>query len=319
MAAAALRKQVEALRAEQEIPPTSASAAAAAATAFAVASARQPTPLPLPPRDDGGGGCTGGEKGEDAAAAPALSTFYLPSPPSPSSVSATETREVSFSAARAEADEVLRRLSGKREEEVEKRQHFSPSAPGRRREAKKRFANGSVAVAFPGGGRKLTFPDGRSITLFANGDMRRSWPVRRTEGEEGEGEGGEEDEVFEKRASYYFFESDVWNTTLVSKSSSRARIEVYHFASGQVEAHLPCGSKHVLLPEAGGGGGEEERGGGRGREGRFFPPAAAGSADGGGAGGGGGGESVPLERLCPWALLAKPESTDAERLWRGEW
>ena len=135
------------------------------------------------------------------------------------------------------------------------------------------------------------------MTLFANGDVARRWPAAAAGGGGGGRGGG-------GRESYLFAAAGAWETTLLEGAGPEGKgpIRVFHFASGQVEAHLPCGTKHVLLPPRG-----EEGGGGGGGWGGWVVAA------GGGAG------PVPVGGLCPWVMMEAPEGTDAERLWRGEW
>lgn len=42
---------------------------------------------------------------------------------------------------------------------------------------------------------------------------------------------------------YYYSEVDTWHTTHTNK------IEVFHFPSGQVEAHHPSGLREILFPD----------------------------------------------------------------------
>ena len=281
-----------------------------------MASARPP-PLPLPPRSK-----------EAAAAVTAAAPSSSSSPPPPSSAPAaarTEEEEEKeeeqgggASGARAEADELLRRLSGSNGGGDKEEREQQRKGKGRKgEETKLFFDDGRVAVAFrERGTKKLTFPDGRALTLFSNGDVRRNWPRKkeRKAGKNG-GEAEEKGAVFEKSESYFFAEAGAWQTTLVpsssKSSSSEPKVEVFHFASGQVEAHVPCGARHVLLAAEGEGGGKGGRNRREQQRGRIVV-VAEGSKE-------AKAKPVPLSQLCPWVLMEVPRGTDAERLWRGEW
>ena len=87
--------------------------------------------------------------------------------------------------------------------------------PGGRRVV--RFANGTLKDISPSAGGPI------STVYFTNGDVKRTHP------------GG--------RVEYFYREVDTWHTT------HPGGIEVYHFPSGQTEAHGPDGYKEILFPD----------------------------------------------------------------------
>ena len=64
---------------------------------------------------------------------------------------------------------------------------------------------------------------------FANGDVKQA----------AEGEGGE-------TVCYFYAAVDTWHVT-----DAASGCEVFHFPSGQVEAHAPDGTKDIRFPEGG--------------------------------------------------------------------
>jgi len=79
------------------------------------------------------------------------------------------------------------------------------------------FANGTVKDVVPSAEGSI------STVYFTNGDVKRAHP------------GG--------RVEYFYKEVDTWHTT------HPEGVEVYHFPSGQTEAHGADGRKEILFPD----------------------------------------------------------------------
>ena len=79
------------------------------------------------------------------------------------------------------------------------------------------FANGTVKDVTPSAEGAI------STVYFTNGDVKRAHP------------GG--------RVEYFYKEVDTWHTT------HPEGVEVYHFPSGQTEAHGADGRKEILFPD----------------------------------------------------------------------
>ena len=83
-------------------------------------------------------------------------------------------------------------------------------------------------VTFHNGVRKDSLRDGTVIVYFTNGDVKRSLPPTASRG---------------GCVQYYYAEVATWHSSLADGR------EVYHFPSGQCEAHLPDGSKEILFAD----------------------------------------------------------------------
>ena len=132
------------------------------------------------------------------------------------------------------------------------------------------WPDGRRAAAFADSTRKLAVPgpEGGVVTAFANGDVRRAHA--------------------DGRECYFYAASGVWHTAGLPSGAS-----IYHYVStGQIEAHLPDGTKHVVF------------GGGRG---------AVVAADGVETG------VSDVAELAPETRVPVPAGTDAARVWAGEW
>ena len=84
------------------------------------------------------------------------------------------------------------------------------------------LGNGARLTVFRNGTRKETRTDGRQVVWFVNGDVRK---------------------VERDREEYYYAEVETWHTTW------KGGTEVYHFHTGQIEAHHPGGTKEVIFAD----------------------------------------------------------------------
>ena len=91
------------------------------------------------------------------------------------------------------------------------------------------FARGGRDVLFPNGTRKVAPPGGTTVVVaFANGDVKRTQDA-----------GPGSPDVW-----YYYAAVDTWHCT-----RGASGVEVFHFPTGQVEAHAPDGRKDILFPD----------------------------------------------------------------------
>ena len=83
----------------------------------------------------------------------------------------------------------------------------------------KKYENGKTEIAFANGVRKETFPDSYMVIYFNNKDIKQVYP--------------------DGKVVYYFAEANTTQTTLTDG------LQVFKFASGQIEKHYPDGTKEI--------------------------------------------------------------------------
>ena len=88
------------------------------------------------------------------------------------------------------------------------------------------FDDGRRCVIYTNGTRKTLFPDGHISVQFVNGDVKDTYP--------------------DKRVVYFYFEAQTIHVAVSDGS------DIFYFANGQIERHLPSGDKWIQFPDGNG-------------------------------------------------------------------